>query len=631
MISSIFLYIIIPVGLIIAANTLIRKRSEQNAVGRRSFLFLAWTGLGLVSTFLLLYWLLPPMGYGIPTLLAPALAGVIAILLLHLQDWKKLQDRERTVLLSVAGFLAVLVLGRFVISRIKGDGRELDTLLLGLSVLAAAILLAVVWSLGKHRPILVGIIALLYMLVFNIMEGGSLPFFDDTPKGWLSIVTVAVYLILPALVIATTMRLASSAFSQSDGQGETTTFSWRTVTVRLLFTVLVLALFFYTLVWLSIWDGTDDGVRGILMLMWSTLSAIAGGMLIFTTSVGWRRWIGVVLAILTIGLVRWSIAFPGDQYRPYDVTQARATQIQKAIEKYHARTSWYPFRLSDLVPGELWRIPLPMIMPDEEWCYQGGSNFYRLGVVYRDHWSSPYLSVKIYATAGNVPEGNWACDEKLAILLSRTNSEAGQPTEPAPMPTSPVTVGRTVIEPILRAASLTVGDWSFDGRYLVFGQTRLTGEVEGPLEIDVQFLDAKTGGVCSSPKNKWRAGERSDGLTGQHIWLPDGRFLYVSNLGGLAVLTPCMDGVEDLTNRYPVQFTQVASFDANTGYAVLKNQGILLAVEYRDPRNTTDYGYFAIPVGQSEGLDFLVAQWNPFCHLTGDRAGRQRRSYHFYR
>ena len=571
MISSIFLYILIPVGLIIAADALIRKRSEQDAVDRRSFLLLAWTGVGLVSTIMLLYWLLPPMGYGIPTLLAPVLAGVIAILLLHLQDWKKLNHRQRALLLSIVGFLAVLILGQFVIGKTKGDGGILEILLLGLYVLVASALLAAVWSAGKHRAVIVGIIALLYMLVFNLVEGGSLPFFDETPKRWLSIVTAAVYLILPSLVVATIMRLASSAFNQSDGQDETAAFSWWVVTVRLFFTVVLLGLFFYTIVWLSIWDGTDDGVRAILMLMWSTLAAIAGSLLIFMTSVGWRRWVGVVIAILTIGLVRSAITFPGDQYHPYDVTEARATQIKGAIERYYARTSTYPSKLSDLVPSDQWRILRPMIMPDQEWCYQGGSDFYRLGAIYREHWSSPYLTIKTYSTAGNVPEGNWACIEKLAALLSRTNSEAGQPPDSAPIPTSQVGVGRTVIEPILRATSLTVGDWSPDGRYLVFGQSRLTGEVEGPLEIDVQFIDAKTGEICPSLENKWRVGERSDGLTGQHVWLPDGRFLYVSNLGGLAILTPCVDGMEYVIDRYPVHFTQVASFDADTEHAVLKS------------------------------------------------------------
>jgi hypothetical protein len=572
MISSIFLYIIIPAGLIIATDALIRKRSEQDAVGRRAFLFLAWTGVSLVSTMMILYWLILPMGYGIPNLLAPVLAGVIALTLLRLQDWNKLHDRERTILLSIFGLLAVLIAVQFVIGRIKGDSRGLETQLLGLSVLTASVLLAVIWSAGKNRPVLFGIIALLYMLVFNILEGGSLPFFDGTPKIWLSILTVAVYLVLPGLVIAASMVLVSSTFNPLERQGEVSVLSWKMVTVRLLFTVLLLGLFFYTIVWLCIWDGTDDGIRGFFILMWSMLSAIAGGMIIILTSTGWRRWMGILTAILVIGLVRWAITIPGDQYRPYDITEMRGAQIKDALERYHAKTRLYPFHLSNLVPRELWRIPLPMIMPDEEWCYQGGSNFYRLGAIYREHWSSPYLSIKIYATAGDVPEGSWVCDEKLADLLVHNNQESSLPPEFTPLPTSQVAVGRTVIEPVLHATSLTVGDWSPDGRYLVFGQTRLTGDVEGPLEIDVQFLDSTTGEICSSSKNKWRAGERSDGLTGQHVWLPNGRFLYMSNLGEVAILQSCVDGVEDVTNHYPIQFTQIASFDTNTGYAVLKNQ-----------------------------------------------------------
>ena len=572
MISFTLLFIVIPIGLILAAEVLIRKRSNADTINRRYFLLLAWTGIGLLVVIMAFYWLIPPMGYGIPNLLAPVLSGVAAVTLLHLQDWKNLRDREKNAILCALVILAILVLVQFVADRLKGDGRGLETILLGMAIITISLLLSFIWWAGNHRPILFGMLAFFYMLVFNLLEGGSLPFFDETPKVWLSIATVVVYLILPGLVIATAAMLVSNAFSLSATPGESGAVSWRAITTRLLFVTVLLGSFLYTIVWLCIWDGTDDGVRGIIMLMLSILTAVASGMVIIMTSSGWRRWTGVVFVALVIGLVRWAVMVPGNMYRPYDITEVRAAQIKDALERYHAKTSWYPFKLSDLVPGEMWRIPLPMIMPGEEWCYQGSSNYYRLGAIYREHWSSPYLSVKIYATAGDVPEESWICDEKLAELISRSNLETNSPPDSAPLPTSEVGVVRTIIEPILRATSLTVGDWSPDGDYLVFGQTRLTGEADGPVEINLQFLDAKTGKVCSAVKNEWKAEERSDGLYEHHAWMSDGRFLYVSDSGEMAIFKPCANSMEDLANRYTVTFTQVASFDATSGNAVLRSQ-----------------------------------------------------------
>ena len=288
--------------------------------------------------------------------------------------------------------------------------------------------------------------------------------------------------------------------------------------------------------------------------------------------VGWRRWFGLVLVVSVVGLTSWTVKFPGNSFHPYDVTEERAARIQKAIETYHAKTSWYPLALKELIPGELLRIPLPMIIPGQSWCYQGGPNYYRLGAVYREHWSSPYLSVRVYASAGDVPDTTWECDEKLSNLTMHNEMDANSMPVPTPLPTSIVSAQRTVVEPILKAPSLSVGKWSPDGKYLVFGTTRDSGDSKEPVEIDLQFLNAETGETCQAAKNKWKAGERSNGLYQHYAWLPDGNFLYVSETGEVVSFTPCVDNVEDLTNRYPTEFTQAITFDAAGGRVLLKNQ-----------------------------------------------------------
>ena len=611
MLYSLTFFIVIPTSLIIIADVLIRKRSDQDTVGRRSLLFYIWTGMGLLTIAILCFWLIPPLGFGIPIMLAPVFSGVITILALHRHDWNLVSDKERKAILYAAGTLAALVLASFVIFRIVTDPRFREILFLGQAVITIPILLVVVWSVGKRHPILMGTLALLFMLVFNALEGGSLSFFDEMSGVWSLLVNMAVYLALLGLVIPSVIMLVSHPFDQLAGSGELARISWQIITIQFFLAILLLGLFSYTIMWLCVWDGIDDGIRGLFMIMLTILTAVAGGMVILTTSTGWRRWTGVATAILIVGLVRWAVTVPGNAYHPYDITQARAEQIQAAIEKYHAKTSWYPFDLSDLVPGEMWRIPLPMIIPGENWCYQGSSNYYRLGVIYRDHWSSPYLSIKVYASAGNVPDEPWVCDERLSILLSRYSLAGVIPADATPAPTSEVPVGRTVIEPILRATSIVVGTWSPDGKYLAFGQTRLTGEVEGPLEIDVQFLDAQTGKICSSAENKWRAGERSDGLYQHHVWLTDGRFLYVSDYGEMVILQPCVEGKEDLKDRYAVKFTQVESVEAGSRYAVLKSQDFFWLLDGTTLNVQQIPG--VLPASTTDQRDWIA--WSP----NGDR------------
>jgi len=63
-------------------------------------------------------------------------------------------------------------------------------------------------------------------------------------------------------------------------------------------------------------------------------------------------------------------------------------------------------------------MPVPFILPGEDWCYQGAADYYRLGAFYRDFFGSP-LSLKIYAQAGTPPETGWECGERLAEMKTR--------------------------------------------------------------------------------------------------------------------------------------------------------------------------------------------------------------------
>jgi hypothetical protein len=133
-------------------------------------------------------------------------------------------------------------------------------------------------------------------------------------------------------------------------------------------------------------------------------------------------------------------------------------------------------------------------------------------------------------------------------------------------------VARTVVEPVLRANSFSVGSWSPNGAYFVFGLTSYYGELGDQMEIDLHFLQAETGEVCEAGGPGWRAGPYSDGLREHSAWLADGRLLYVSEDGEMMALTPCADSVEDLAVRYPVTFTRALSFNQAGEWTLLQSQ-----------------------------------------------------------
>jgi hypothetical protein len=262
-------------------------------------------------------------------------------------------------------------------------------------------------------------------------------------------------------------------------------------------------------------------------------------------------------------------AAPNSHHR---VTEANAARLQEAVERFQAKTGSYPADLEALVPGELWWIPQPMNLPGQDWCYEGGPDYYRLGTIYREHWSAPFLLVRVYASAGNLPETSWICDERVAELRSELAARFNTAPTPVPLPTSVVSVPRIVVEPILRAPTLSVGSWSADGAYLVFGLTDYYGELGDQVEIELHFLKAETGKVCRASRPKWTAGPRSDALREHFAWLPDGRLLYVSEGGEMVIITPCTDGVEEVSGRYPVTFSHAVSFDEQSGRVLLKTE-----------------------------------------------------------
>jgi MFS family permease len=570
-ISSILL-LALPLGLVVGAGTLVRRRGDPATAERRTFLFLVWTGMGLLSAILALPRLLPQTGYGWATLLAPITTGVLAMTFVYSREWASLRRGEKALIVLALICLAGLVASPLWRGIVAGNWQLLGLDFLIPASLLIAVLLAAVWMLGQHNPLLPGVVVLFCLALFNLSGMVELPLPGESP-GSLSL-WLAVYLALPTLTVAAAATLVVTGLMVLPTSGKTGLIPWRSVARRLALAALLLGGFVYTFWWVWVWDSTDDGVRGYLMIQVSTLAAITVGMVIAMTTRGWRRWLGLPLAIGVIGMMFGTAASlaTNDRSPHHQVTETRAARIQAALERFQTKTGSYPAELAAIVPAELWWIPQPMILPDQEWCYQGGTDYFQLGALYREYWSTPFLVVQVYASAGDVPETSWECDRQLAEIGPQYEMVFNTPATPIPLPTSAVSVARTVVEPVLRANSFSVGSWSPDGAYLVFGLTSYYGELGDQMEIDLHFLQAETGEVCEAGGSKWRAGQYSDGLREHSAWLADGSLLYVSEDGEMMAVTPCADSVEDMAIRYPVTFTRALSFNEQNQRVLLKSE-----------------------------------------------------------
>ncbi|MCL4561599.1 MAG: hypothetical protein M1281_13425 [Chloroflexi bacterium] len=215
--------------------------------------------------------------------------------------------------------------------------------------------------------------------------------------------------IIPAVLI---MRFGVSIFPPSSTHQDNRPSRTRIV-LWFAQVVSILGALAYSIYWESIWDQTSDGLGAVFMIMIVELAAIGGAIFSDLVTSGWRRLVGPLVVILVTGFMIWA---PQAEYGIYKtITADRAARIQAAIEQYHTRTSVYPAALNELAPRDLLWVPQPVILRGEGWCYQGGANYYRLGVVYREWFSTPY-SVRVYASTGTPSGEDWKCEQRMTEL-----------------------------------------------------------------------------------------------------------------------------------------------------------------------------------------------------------------------
>jgi hypothetical protein len=101
------------------------------------------------------------------------------------------------------------------------------------------------------------------------------------------------------------------------------------------------------------------------------------------------------------------------------LTVERAKQVSQAIETSYDREGRYPQNLMQVTPWYMLSFPGPVIIYGQDWCYDGGDTYFRLGYVYREHWSDPRLIGQIYSAKGELSNLDPMCEDEVVALQKR--------------------------------------------------------------------------------------------------------------------------------------------------------------------------------------------------------------------
>jgi MFS family permease len=335
--------------------------------------------------------------------LLPTMCGAIAALFLHLFSGDIVWSRNLRTLP-----LFLIVLGLFISVGLAGDPTALVYIILG------GALIALVWQAWSWvgRWFLVAYAIMILLLLVSIWATDTHRRLIETPTWLANIVQIAVFL-TPGIAIIVAARLVHA------GQVDDKPVDWRKAILAFMLILLILLLVGYQIAIASIWDVATDGLGGIFFWGLTSVVGIASAIQLAWSLPGKRKLAALAFAVVVP--VSMMVAHRIGTYGPHGqwgmlptmVTEQRAEAVNRAIQRYHKQNGDYPRALTDLTPRYLVYIPNPLIIPGQTWCYEGGHNYYRLGYVYRQFFSSP-ASVRVHAAVGEPPVSDWGCEEEAA-------------------------------------------------------------------------------------------------------------------------------------------------------------------------------------------------------------------------
>jgi len=389
---------IVPIALVALGVIYVRaRRTGERASARRVLCLLAVQALLLLSLRVAMLGGDNSMSSSIIVLLVPISGGVLAAILMDRQSWVAAWSRGRyrtvaLILVNVALLMAVWL----------ADPTP------AFAVLIVGSAIALVWRVwrGSERRLAVASGVLFVWLVvdsvWHVLGTAS----RETPP-WLRPAFAPLFLAIPGMVIVAIVRLIYGCLA-GDGPLVTRMTALRLALASLLFLALGYQIGFY-----RVWDSATDGVGAASLALLTSMVGIAVAVVIELKVPKKRRWAARVCAIL-VPIAMWSAFGIGGRISPVVLTEERAERIDRAVQRFHERNDRYPSRLADLTPWYLWRIPEPVSIPGQAWCYEGGDAYYRLGYVYLDPYYNMPASVQVRAAAGELPDPAWVCDEEAA-------------------------------------------------------------------------------------------------------------------------------------------------------------------------------------------------------------------------
>ena len=554
---------IIPAILITLVGVMVLRGEDKERSARRFLLFLLGTVVLILLTLVAMRFVSennPQFYFQLAWLSASSLLGVLALILLSARTALKGTDRRTRITAGALG-LAVLIL--FALNWSPQFGIEFY-------ILPGMLILALGWALGVRWDWLAIVLSLLclgMLGLFNYYMSHPPDYTANPPPVFLSILFVIGYNIWPGLAVVMSGVLLTASLRSSDTHNP----SRRMRLFMAGFAIAPPLYLAYVIFWGSVWDATSDGLYGIFLSQQAGIIAIGTGMVMTITLRGKSRLAGILFILIVTVILNqpfemgWRVSY-------HEITESRAARIVRALDQFKEREGYFPESLGALTPRDLLFIQQPIILAGKEWCYQGGGNFYRLAAYYREYFSTP-VSLRVYASDGEPPAGTWECEERLAEIKARYDPPpfVGMPETaptPVPLPTSVTTTQRISVQPTIKARTTSIGKWSPDGMFLVFGLPEVSGN---QTVMRISFLKADTGEVCPVGDTQWETGF-DDGLREHYTWLPDGRLLYVPASGDMTLLSPCEPDSVALTGSYPVTFTHALDYHEPSGRVLLKNQ-----------------------------------------------------------
>jgi len=393
---------IIPVLLILWIGNQLHRSIPEDQGMALWFRFLLLTLTVLLTFLILLISLENQSASFLWILLTPVSSGVFALIAIHLFSDSTIWSGSKltTAILLLIPIALLVSLGIF--------GDISAPLLIALSGTFIALIW---WSWNRigEKYLRLGVIQVVLLGVSLWAADANYQIFESPT--WLATSVHILIFFMPACSIALAAHLVFDLVC-----GDLT----KQISKILIGVILILSTIFilgWQMFLTSVWDVATDGLGAPLLEMLVAITSIAAAMIMFWFLPGWRRLATLAFAVLvplSLQYPNWAGTWGPDGewgMSPAIVTEQRADKIANAIQRHYEDYGEYPASLKELFPRNLIYIPRPIMIPGQTWCYEGGKNYYRLGYVHRQYFSSP-ASVRIHISSGEPPYEYWPCEDE---------------------------------------------------------------------------------------------------------------------------------------------------------------------------------------------------------------------------